>query len=708
MKPVVAAISLLLGSLPPLYAQSPEVSIERFYSLPHLIGTAPSGAAWSKNGRKLAFLWNDSGYDFKDVFVLDLSDPSNRIPVRITNLSSASAPAEGDPGATEVSFHPDGSRLLFELRGALFLWTPGGGDPERLAAGSGGRFSPDGLRLAFLRHGDLLVRDLDSKAEPRVLAGDPRAEIYLESFDWAPDGRSIAFVEVDERRVPLRGIPDYLKPEVELVPVRRPFPGEEPASRRLGVVGLDTGAQPRFFTLGGEPVDPIFSYRWSADGKLLVDTSDLYVKSRRILVVEPFSGAVHEIVREDDPGNVTADWQAEWSADGTTVYFLSDRDDDYQVYAVSAMGGTPRRITAGDFAVSKLTVTPEAVVFVANSPRPEERQVFKVDLEGGDPVRITREAGTHEPTVSPDGRYLADVFSSDSTPPDLVLTSVDTASETRLTHSPRPVFDGYTWASPEYVTFTSDRDGATLHGRLLVSPGLDRSIQHPAILGSIYSNTVRNQWGGRNAHPVWGLERVLLEKGYVLFNLDIRGSWGHGKAFRRAIRLDYGGIDVDDIESGRKYLASLPFVDPERIGIWGSSYGGLLTTMSLFKKPGLFRAGVAGAPATNVFHALTGEMRVMGSPQDHPDEYEAASPFFHAEGLRDPLLIIHGMRDRTVLYKDSVALVEKLIDLGKNVDFVTLPDAAHGWDLGDLHQTRFAYHKLIEFFDRHLQEQNHD
>ena len=261
--------------------------------------------------------------------------------------------------------------------------------------------------------------------------------------------------------------------------------------------------------------------------------------------------------------------------------------------------------------------------------------------------------------------------------------------------------------SPEYVSFESHVDGATIHGRLQVPQGLDRTKKHPAIVGSIYSNTVRNQWGGRNAHPLWGLERRLLEKGYVLFNIDIRGSWGRGKSFRRGIGKDYGGIDVEDIVSGVRYLSSLPFVDSERIGIWGSSYGGLLTCMSLFTRPELFRAGVAGAPATNVFHATTGEMRVMMAPEDERAAYEAASAYTRAEGLEDPLLLIHGMRDRTVLYQDSVFLVDRLMRLGKNVDFVSLPDAGHGWDLEELHETRFAFRKLVEFFDRHLKGESH-
>jgi dipeptidyl-peptidase-4 len=245
-------------------------------------------------------------------------------------------------------------------------------------------------------------------------------------------------------------------------------------------------------------------------------------------------------------------------------------------------------------------------------------------------------------------------------------------------------------------------DGTTLTGRLTLPPNLDRSKKYPAILGSVYSNTVRNQWGGRTAHPTWGLDQYLVQEGYVLLNVNFRGSWGNGRALRRGIRLDYGGIDVEDLHSGVMYLESLGFVDMDRIGIWGSSYGGLLTCMSLFKKPGVYKAGVAGAPATNVWHAMTGEMRVMMAPQDQPEEYLDSSAFAHAAGLRDHLMIIHGMRDRVVLFKDSVTLVERLMRMGKDVDFVVLPDSSHGWDTEGSYQTIFAFKKLIGHFERYL------
>ncbi len=286
----------------------------------------------------------------------------------------------------------------------------------------------------------------------------------------------------------------------------------------------------------------------------------------------------------------------------------------------------------------------------------------------------------------------------------LDIEGASAQNEMRLTNSPLPEFSQYDWSEAQYVTFSSHLDGVELHGRLLLPPHFQPDRKYPAILGSVYSNTLRNQWGGRDAHPVWGLDQYLLRKGYVLLTVDFRGSWGHGREFRRKLKRDYGGIDVEDIYSGVLYLKEQGFVDMDRIGIWGSSYGGLLTCMSLFRKPGVYKAGVAGAPATNVWHALTGEMRVMERPQDYPEEYADSSAFTHAAGLQDHLMIIHGMRDRIVLFKDSLMLLHHLILYGKAdlVELVPLPDSRHGWDNAGLYQTRFAYQKLVEHFERYL------
>ncbi len=426
------------------------------------------------------------------------------------------------------------------------------------------------------------------------------------------------------------------------------------------------------------------------------------------MLVDPANGQAKELFHESDPHNVTAEWWADWAPDGKGVYFISDRDNDYHLYYQSLSGGAAARLTSGEWAVFSASVSPaaRALYFVANPGKPEERQTFRIPLAGGASLRLTGPAGNHDPLVSPNGRWIADIFSNDVTPPDLYLAGTKRAesSARRVTHSPLPEFNDYHWVAAKYVEFPNVNDGTILHARITLPPDFKATNKYPAILGSVYSNTVHNRWGGRIYHPTWGLDQYLAQQGYVIMNVDIAGSSGHGKQFRQRIREDYGGVDVEDLYSGVQYLIGEGYVDAGRVGIWGSSYGGLLTTMSLFKKPGVYRAGVAGAPATSLFHAQTGEMQTMMAPQDHAAQYAKSSAFLRSGDLKDHLMIIHGMKDDVVLFKDSITLVERLILQGNDVNLVVLPASPHGWDTEGLAQTRFAYHKLVDYFRHYLGE----
>ena len=732
---LVASPVLSAKDLPGVATEAPALTLERLYALPRLIGTAPSGFAWAPDGQRLAFLWNDEGTNFRDVWVYQVG--SDR-PRRITALPrpkvdaqahsgdsvarrDAEVAVERDEGVSAVEWHPDGVRLVVSLRGALHLLTPEATATTQLGTGleaSRHAVSPDGTRVALIRDGAIWLQSLPTGSASRSAAGNVPVKLLARTSDataptrieWSPDGTRLAVVETDRSAVPLRGIPDYLPDEARLREVRRAYPGEPSERRRIGIIDI-APAQVRWLETRGDAQDPIFTLAWSPDSReLLIDTSDLYVKHRRLLIANAKDGAIDTWMEERNPLNVGADWWAAWSPDGRGIYFTSDRDEDYHVYLRARRGGAVRRITRGDWAVDDVQLVPAAkALFVSgNRGNDEERHLFRIPLAGGAPLRLTHSAGSHFVVVSPDGRHAAGEFSSDAIPPDLFLTRFDTpfddaAAEQRITRSPLAEFDRYRWAPTRYVTFPSHVDGVTLHGRLTVPPDFDAARgRYPAIIGSIYSNTVRNRWGGRVAHPTWGLDHYLAQQGYVLLNIDVAGSAGHGTAFRQRIRLDYGGIDIADIESGTRYLGTSGFVDSARLGIWGSSYGGLMTAMSLFTRPALFKAGVAGAPATNVLHALTGEMRVMGRPQEHPAEYARSSAYTHAENLQGALMIIHGMRDDVVLFRDSVALTHKLMQLGKDVELVALPDAGHGWDDEGLYQTIYSFRRLVDHFDRHI------
>jgi len=730
---LIAAATCSVHAAPVAQADgaAPSLTLERLYSLPRLIGTAPSGFAWAPDGKRLAFLWNDEGTNFRDVWLFDVGSAQPRRatalprphvdPAAHRNDSVARRDAEiaveRDEGVSAVAWHPDGRRLVVSFRGKVHLIEAAATPATQLDVGivaTRHAVSADGKALATVSEGTLWLHALaatrDAYGTPRRVLERTADEASPTRIEWSPDGTRLAVLVSDRSDVPVRGIPDYLPDEARMRSVRRAYPGEPAERRRIGIVDV-AAADVRWLDVGGDAQDLVFTLAWSPDGReLLIDSSDLYVKHRRLLIADARTGKVETWLEEREPLNVGADWWAAWSPDGRGIYFTSDRDEDYHVYLRARRGGAVRRITHGNWAVDDVQLVPAAkALFVSgNLGRAEQRHLFRVPLDGGPPRRLTRGAGSHFTLVSPDGRLAAGEFSSDTTPPDLFLTRLDKAfddatAEQRITRSPLAEFDTYRWATTRYVTFPSHVDGVTLHGRLTVPPDFDAARgRYPAIIGSIYSNTVRNRWGGRVAHPTWGLDHYLAQQGYVLFNIDVAGSAGHGTAFRRRIRLDYGGIDIADIESGTRYLGATGFIDTSRLGIWGSSYGGLMTAMSMFTRPTLFKAGVAGAPATNVLHALTGEMRVMGRPQEHPAEYIKASAYTHAENLQGALMIIHGMRDDVVLFRDSVALTHKLMQLGKDIDLVALPDAGHGWDDEGLYQTVHSFRRLTDHFERHL------
>jgi dipeptidyl-peptidase 4 len=267
-----------------------------------------------------------------------------------------------------------------------------------------------------------------------------------------------------------------------------------------------------------------------------------------------------------------------------------------------------------------------------------------------------------------------------------------------VTRSPPKEFDSYTWSKPRYVTFKSRIDGFTLHGRLVLPPNLDASKKYPVVLGSVYNNTVRNEWRGLNQT----LQQFMAIEGkYINLQVDLRGSVGHGVAFREAFQGDWGGGDLEDLHSAVDYLKTLRYVDPERIGIWGSSYGGMMVLFAMFEKPGMFKAGVAGAPAIEVARFTSGDQHLSRRPNSHPHIFKKSTLLNYGERLQDHLLIIHGIQDDIVPFKSTVTMAEKLIALGKDFDLAVAPRSPHAWTRQE-HYAVFMMRKLVQHFDRHL------
>jgi len=437
----------------------------------------------------------------------------------------------------------------------------------------------------------------------------------------------------------------------------------------------------------------VIEFAFSPKGPLLIDRQSDSCVDRVIHLADSATGELREIWRDHGDHRIYNDVASTWAGDGERILMTGDLDDRFRLYLLTPGDRSPRALTQGPYDVDGAAVAvpaAHAIVYVSSQPAPEERHVWRIPEEGGPAVRVSVKPGQNTPFPSPDGKSMAILHTDDQTPTELLLDG------RVLTHPPAE-FSQQAWARVRYASFPGP-EGRTLNARILEPAAFSPGKKYPVLFGPVYINTVRNHWPDR---PLYGLlQQLLVQRGYIVVQVDVRGSTGYGREFREKFLGDWGGGDLDDLQAGVAYMKSLPYVDGKRVGIFGSSYGGLLAVYSLFRKPGLFVAGVAGAPATEPRWFGSDDVAVARTPQTHPEIF-ARGAARYASGLRDHLLIIHGMADDVVPFKTSVDLAEELIKQGKDFDFVFSPSATHAWDKRP-DTAAYLFHKLLDHFDRYV------
>ena len=731
---------LLACALPQLgQAEHAAPSVERIVSLPKLDGTAPSRPTWSPDSRHLAFLWNDHGMPFRDLWVVAAADaepqrltrhapdpadvlgPGPGPDLALTALTERAARRE-HAGIADLAWHPDGRSLFYALRGELRQRSLTGDEDRLVSSGGAARLSasPDGRRLAFLRGGDLWLLELGDGAETRATAvGVPgigtvaigaylAPDVYVGRYEWSPDGQRIALEVIDQRTVRRVPFPSYLHEQPLLHEARRPAPGDTDLLRRMAVYDLVAG-ELTWLDLEAPHRRLVLEFAWSPSGDaLLVMQGADVAENRWIYLAAGPDYAPRQLWHDHRPRRIYPIFRALWSRDGESIVFVGDADDWYGLYALPVAGGVPRRLT-GDFDVAGarsaawIDIDPAngELLFVSAEHNPYERHVYRVAIDGGATERITRMPGVHQPALSPDGRRLALISSNDTTPAELYLLATSgKEAERRVTRSPLPEFYQHDWLAPRYTRFPSRVDDFDIHARIIEPPNRQPGKRYPVILGSIYSNTVLNMWNADR--PTSILQQQMAMAGdYITVLVDVRGSVGYGVDFREAFQGDWGGHDLEDLHAAVDYLTALDYVDPERIGIWGNSYGGLLVLAALFKKPGVFAAGVAGAPAVDIWHFTGFDQHLTRRPDTHPELFARGSLMNHGERLADPLLIIHGLHDDIVPLKTTLMLTEKLALLDKRFELHIVHDSGHWWAASD-HYARNTFGRLNDFLRRHV------
>ncbi len=523
-------------------------------------------------------------------------------------------------------------------------------------------------------------------------------------FAWSPDGRTIAVHHVDRRHIRRVPFPSYLGDETIASELRRGYPGDENERRTLHLLDVAT-RQLRAITLEAPGHRAVSDFQWAPDGRLLIDRVSDSGIDRWLSVLDPGAANPRLVWHDQRDTRIYPSYSARWHPDGRRIVVLADIAERDHLYAIDATGPAAAPIALTERCVGRDL-----------AGRHCRRRHVDVHQHAEEPVRaagVSRGAWRRCAGGADHARRHARAGGlARRPPPRLDLDRrCDAAgagdrwrrrarpTERRVTTSPLPEFSRHQWARPRYATFTNAVDGFVVHARILEPPALDRTRRHPVIFGPVYSNTVRNRWNGLAGT----LQQFLVQQGYIVVQVDVRGSVGYGRKFREAFLMDYGGKDLDDLQAVVDGLKAMPYVDGDRIGIWGSSYGGLLSVYALLKRPGVYAAGVAGAPAVDPHAFGPDDVAITRTPASHPEAFVRGSALGLGDELRDPLLIIHGLMDDVVPFRTTMALAERLMLLGKDFDVATAPAATHAWTARE-HYALYFYRKLVQFFDRHLKK----
>jgi dipeptidyl-peptidase-4 len=690
-------------------AQESELSLDDLFATPKLTGTSPSSPSWAPDSKNLAFSWSEPGNSGRGLWVSTSDGKEVRL---VSSIASASVrDIVWTDANTIISLRDNNlweTLLSQEEDNQLTTVMTGAGNLS---------ISPSGNQAAYIRNGDLWIVDLLSKKNIQLTEigmaslsrlgkgrySRPEREIGPgiwsgPIYKWSPDGKTIAFHSVNRSEMRKVPFPDYLADETSPNEVRRSYPGDPNEIRMVGLINIESG-NIIYLDLPAPYANQVIDFNWSANSDLLVDTASDTAVERKLFVVASGESQLREIWHSVRESRMYTSFGSTWHPDGKKVIFLSDMGDRYGLYTIDTSDPNllPQLLTDPSYDVlSSPSIAGDALFYSGNGVNPYEQHVYRLKISNGSPEQVTRLSGRNVGYPSPDGRHLVFMHSNDTSPPELYVVRSDGGNAAQITHSPLPTFTERTWATAEYVSFPSLVDEYTLHARILKPANMKPGTKYPVLFGPVYSNTARNRWAGNYSL----VQNLLAKKGYIIVQVDSRGSNGYGRAFREEFLLGFADQDIEDYASAVTYMESLDYVDPDRIGIWGSSYGGTLSVYSLLMKPGLFQVGVAAAAAVDPVFFGTDDVAIVRSPKTHPEIFERKA-LRYAANLEDKLLFIHGMQDHVVPFKTTAVLAEELIKLGKDFDFAFAPGATHGWSR-ERNYNRYLFGKLIEYFDRYL------
>ncbi|WP_299490666.1 S9 family peptidase [uncultured Shewanella sp.] len=713
------------------------LTIERFNASPALAGVTPMGVKLSPDGSRVTYLVGRAdNQHFYDLWQMDVKSgqKSQLIDADLLVASELSDEEKArrerqrifGQGIMTYFWSQDSKAILLPMSDTLYYFSVTSGKVKSLDIGKGfitdARLSPKGHYVSFVREQNLFIFDLN-KNQLVQLTHDGEGAIKnamaefvaqeemgrMTGYWWAPDESKIAFTQIDESGVELITRNEIYADGIKLTKQRYPYAGKSNVEISLGVVSIESGGI-NWVSLGENKDIYLPRVKWLPDSEKLSfqwqsrDQHELNLN----LVSMAHLAQPHMIIEERSDAWINVNDDLLFLKKQPLLIWASERDGFKHLYLYDLKGGMKRQLTQGEWAVDALEYLDEEnnwVYFTGRKTSVIEKQLYRVSLSGGDIEAVTHLKGDHEITFAEHSPIYLDDFSSLSQPPQVSLHDATGKrlmwiEQNKITPS-HPLYAYFgRWQLPEWGDIEAE-DGQKLIYRLFKPTDFDTKKQYPVVVrvyGGPHAQLVVNAWSEQDYFT-----QYLLQQGFIVFQLDNRGSAHRGTQFEQVIYEHLGDAELNDQLLGVRYLKSLPFVDGDNIALYGHSYGGYMALMGIFKAPNDFKAAIAGAPVSDwgLYDTHYTE-RYLGSPLTNAKGYEASSVFPYVQDYQSGLLMYHGMADDNVLFENSTRVYKALQDEGKLFQMIDYPGSKHS--MRGEKVRNHLYRSLADFLNRQLKQ----
>lgn len=682
----------------------------------NLTGTPPHGIDWSPDGRLLTFLVDEpkpsTPGNAGDIVQIEAATGHASVLATAEQLSKLTAAAVNEKDADHRARYSmsaylwaaDSKHLLLDNGGRLWLYDIAAGTGTLIVdthegSGDDPKFSPDAKSVSYLHNHNLYVHPVAAAGKETALTHDTTDTllngevdwVYLEELDvrsnyfWSPDSKSVAYLQMDEAKVPQYPITDWIPTHATIDSQRYPQPGDPNPAVRVGIVAAK-GGKTKFIEVPFSPNnDYIPRFGWIDANTIYIEVLTRDQQHLNLYFADTRSGKTRLVYTDTDSKylNFSADLNtvsggrfviSSWR-DGHTHLYLYSFDEHHPLAADATL---TRQLTQGDYEVESVNSIDEksgTVFYTSNEGSPLEDNLWSIKLDGTAKDQLTAGRGTHGTKTSPDGIHFTDYYSDAITPPVISLCNVTRNCSPVWKSKPLPPATTVTSA----IVSVTAADGKTkLYGRLtLPSSTSPTSVSVPLILnpynGPTPESSIRNSWSTTQI-----FNELLAQHGFAVLDVDTRGSGGRGRDFQQAAYRNFGPVQfADQMASLDQILAQYPQLDPKRIGWWGWSWGGTFTLYAMTHTDRI-RAGVAVAPVTDWrnYDSIYTE-RYLGLPAENAANYTTDSPTTEAAKIKGHLLIAQGTGDDNVHMANTIQFLQPLIDAGIPYDLQLFPRKTH-------------------------------